>query len=155
MSIGNLAEIHRYPVKSMQGERLDQVWVAEEGLRGDREWAVRDEGRGGIEGARKLPALLDCSARYRETVPDSGSHPIPEVELPSGKTYSADDRMLARELTSLTGQELTLWPRLPASDEAHYRRGTPDHEDLPTSFGRSSLACPMSRCPISASFHPS
>jgi uncharacterized protein YcbX len=130
MSIGNLSEIHRYPVKSMQGERLEQVWVAEEGLRGDREWAVRDEGRGGIEGARKLPALLDCSARYRETVPDAGSRPIPKVELPSGKTYSADDRMLARELTSLTGQELTLWPRLPASDEAHYRRGTPDHEDL-------------------------
>ncbi|MBW2665130.1 MAG: MOSC domain-containing protein [Deltaproteobacteria bacterium] len=130
MSLGNLAEIHRYPVKSMQGERLDQVWVAEDGLRGDRQWAARDEGRGGIEGARKLPALLGCSARYRETVPDAGANPIPEVELPSGKTFSADDQLLARELTSLTGRELTLWPRLPASEDAHYRRGAPDHEDM-------------------------
>jgi uncharacterized protein YcbX len=130
MLLGNLSEIHRYPVKSMQGERLDRVWVAEDGLRGDRQWATRDEGRGGIEGARKLPALLECRARYRETVPDAGANPVPEVELPSGKALPADDPALARELTSLTGRELTLWPRLPASEEAHYRRGTPDHEDL-------------------------
>ena len=130
MSLGNLVEIHRYPVKSMQGERLDRVWIAEDGMRGDRQWAARDEGRGGIEGARKLPALLDCSARYRETVLDAGANPIPEVRLPSGKTFSADDRILARELSSLTGRELTLWPRLPASEQAHYRRGAPDHEDM-------------------------
>lgn len=130
MSLGNLAEIHRYPVKSMQGERLDRVWVAEDGLRGDREWATRDEDRGGIEGARKLPALLDCSARYREQVPDTGAIPIPEVELPSGRALPAGDPGLARDLSSLVGRKLTLWPRLPASEEAHYRRGAPDHEDL-------------------------
>jgi len=153
MSLGNLAEIHRYPVKSMQGERLDQVWVAEDGLRGDRQWATRDEGRGGIEGARKLPALLDCRARYRENVPDTGANPVPEIELPGGKALSADDPALAGELTGLAGRELTLWPRLPASDVAHYERGIT--RICSKSCGRSSHVCPRSRCPTSAAFHPS
>ena len=63
MRVGVVAEIQRYPVKSMQGERLDAVDIAADGLRGDRAWAARDEERGGIEGARKLPALLGGTAR--------------------------------------------------------------------------------------------
>jgi uncharacterized protein YcbX len=154
MSLGNLAEIHRYPFKSMQGERLDQVWVAEAGLRGDREWAARDEGRGGIEGARKLPALLDCSARYRETVPDAGANPVPEVELPGGKALSADDPALAAELSALTGRELTLWPRLPAANEAHYKRGALDHDDLVDELREIFARLPDEPLPDIGSFPP-
>ncbi|MGI9432328.1 MAG: MOSC N-terminal beta barrel domain-containing protein, partial [Myxococcota bacterium] len=58
MQVATIAEIHRYPVKSMAGERLPEVPVREDGFPGDRSWAARDEARGGIEGARKLPAFL-------------------------------------------------------------------------------------------------
>ena len=130
MKVGTIAAIHRYPVKSMQGERLESVPVGSDGLRGDRAWAARDEQRGGIEGARKLPSLLGCRARFTQAVPERAPVPVPEIELPDGTRLLADQPSAARRLSELAGRSLTLWPRRPADDEAHYRRGAPDHEDM-------------------------
>jgi len=47
-----VAELWRYPVKGLRGERLDQVEVAEGGIPGDRGLAVVDE-RGIVTGRRK------------------------------------------------------------------------------------------------------
>jgi uncharacterized protein YcbX len=132
MQVGTLDEIHRYPVKSMLGERLGAVPIGEDGIRGDRAWATRDEGRGGIEGARKLPFLLRCAARFPETVDDTGPLPVPEIELPDGTRLSADDPEAALRLSKLGDRPLTLWPRRPADDEEHYSRGAPDHDDMLT-----------------------
>ena len=35
-TIGHLAALHRYPVKSLSGESLDEVRLDERGLAGDR-----------------------------------------------------------------------------------------------------------------------
>ena len=138
--LGRVSEIHRYPVKSMQGERLSSVQIGTDGVRGDRVWAVRDEGRGGIEGARKLPSLLACSARFVEDVPQEGVCPVPEIELADGKKLRADDPDLARRLGAEAGRDLSLWPRVPADQLEHYKRGAPDSDDLMTElrsiFGR-------------------
>ena len=40
--VGRVAEIWRYPIKSMAGERLDSVALAETGLEADRRWALID-----------------------------------------------------------------------------------------------------------------
>ncbi|HXC79153.1 MAG TPA: MOSC domain-containing protein [Candidatus Acidoferrum sp.] len=40
--VGSVAEIWRYPIKSMAGERLDSVALAETGLEADRRWALID-----------------------------------------------------------------------------------------------------------------
>ncbi|MGH7287982.1 MAG: MOSC N-terminal beta barrel domain-containing protein, partial [Myxococcota bacterium] len=40
MSAGHIAEIWRYPVKSMGGERIAQTGVGANGVPGDRAWAV-------------------------------------------------------------------------------------------------------------------
>jgi len=130
MLVATIAEIHRYPMKSMAGERLGSVRVAEDGVRGDRSWAARDEARGSIEGARKLPALLGCSARFETPVSETGALPVPQIEFPDGTRLDANTPEAAERLSALTGCTLTLWPRLPANDEAHYRRGAGDHEDL-------------------------
>ncbi len=67
MRVGVVKEIWRYPVKSMGGERLDRCAIETvSGIRGDRGWAVWDEEAGEIRGAKKIPALLECTARYRE-----------------------------------------------------------------------------------------
>ena len=132
MHTARVVAIHRYPVKSMQGESLESVAVAADGLRGDRAYATRDEARGGIEGARKLPALLSCQARFTETVGDRGPLPIPEIEFPDGSRIRADDVEVAKRLSELCGRELSLWPRRPAGDAEHYKRGAPDHSDLMT-----------------------
>jgi uncharacterized protein YcbX len=48
----------RYPVKSLQGEALDELWLEDDGVAGDRRWGTRDQGTGRILTARRLPDLL-------------------------------------------------------------------------------------------------
>jgi uncharacterized protein YcbX len=138
--LGQLSEIHRYPVKSMQGEQLSTVAIGAQGLRGDRVWAIRDEGRGGIEGARKLPTLLSCHARFTEPVPEAGTCPVPEVEFSDGTRFYADNPEVARRAGEEAERELSLWPQVPADKIEHYKRGAPDNADfmaeLRSIFGR-------------------
>src|SRR5260370_32942068 len=56
-----VAELWRYPVKSMAGERLDEALVSEGGIAGDR--VVHVSGRGGrIITSRTHPRLLGLHA---------------------------------------------------------------------------------------------
>ena len=41
-----MVELWRYPVKSLQGERLTAVNVEADGLQDDRRWGIRDEATG-------------------------------------------------------------------------------------------------------------
>lgn len=133
MPVATLDEIHRYPIKSMLGERVQEIAIREDGLLGDRSWAIRDEQRGSIEGGRKLPALLNCAAQLSGSVQADASAadlPVPTFELPDGTKLRADDPEAARQLSALSGRPLTLWARQPATDEAHHRRGAPDHPEM-------------------------
>ncbi|HWR86103.1 MAG TPA: MOSC N-terminal beta barrel domain-containing protein [Rhodoglobus sp.] len=57
-----IAEIWRYPVKSLQGERLDAAHIGEQGVEGDRRWALFDVRTGLGLTARRHPRLLWASA---------------------------------------------------------------------------------------------
>ena len=61
----HVAELWRYPVKSMQGERVDVSDAADAGFTGDRAYAVIDPASGKV-GSAKHPrlwgALLQCKA---------------------------------------------------------------------------------------------
>ena len=50
-----VAELWRYPVKSLQGERLTSADVGPEGLAGDRQWALFDVSTGYGLTARRVP----------------------------------------------------------------------------------------------------
>ena len=76
-------ELWRYPVKSLQGERLTGAEVGPEGLAGDRQWALFDVGTGLGLTARRVPDLLFLSGRLR---PDGRV----EVVLPDGSVTSED-----------------------------------------------------------------
>lgn len=80
-------ELWRFPVKSMQGERLEQAEVSALGLAGDRQWALVDLDTGLTLTARRVPELLYGSARLvtEATV---------EIELPDG-TITTDDEALS------------------------------------------------------------
>jgi hypothetical protein len=137
--IGRVREIWRYPVKSMAGERLEQAEVDSAGIPGDRGWAVRDEVRGGIRGAKKIAGLMRCGARYLEP-PTRESVGAPEISLPDGSKVRANAPDAAERVSSAVEAKVTLWPLLPADALAHYRRGAPDHADMLTElraiFGR-------------------
>jgi uncharacterized protein YcbX len=134
-------ELWRYPAKSMQGERLDAADVGRKGLAGDRGWAVRDEQRGGIRGAKKIRGLMQLAARYdRPPLLEEPPPPI-TIALPEGGTTSSDDPDVHERLSSALGHPVTLWPLLPPDAVEHYRRGAPDHDDLDAElraiFGRT------------------
>jgi len=72
-------ELWRYPVKSLQGERLHQALVTAHGLDGDRRYAIFDVGTGLGLTARRMPQLLFASASLtvggsvRITLPDGSA----------------------------------------------------------------------------------
>ncbi|GAB4324257.1 MAG: MOSC domain-containing protein [Dehalococcoidia bacterium] len=128
MQVGTVAEVWRYPFKSMVGERVQRCDVGPKGVAGDRGWAVRDEVAGEVRGAKKLPGLLRCRARY--LAEPAAERPIPaaEVTFPDGTIVTTDERDdLGRRLSALLGREVTVWPLV--DDDAHYRRGRPDPGD--------------------------
>ena len=137
--VGRVAEIWRYPVKSMAGERLAEAEVDPGGIPGDRGWAVRDEVRGGVRGAKKIAGLMRCAARYLEP-PTRESVGAPEITLPDGLRLRADAPDAAARVSAAVEAQVTLWPLRPADDLDHYRRGAPDHADVVTElraiFGR-------------------
>ena len=128
-TLGVVREIWRYPFKSMQGERLERCEVGTHGLPGDRGWAVRDEAAGEIRGAKKMPVLLLCTARYREE-PSPGRIPPVDITLPDGTTVASDAPTAAATLSEVVGRRVTLWPLVAASNREHYRRGQPDDPDM-------------------------
>jgi hypothetical protein len=140
MMVGRVRELWRHPVKSMLGERIARTELGANGIPGDRAWAVRDEERGGIRGAKKIPALMRCAARYLEE-PMFGRVPAPEITLPDGARLRASDSGAAERVSEALGQKISLWPLLPAEQLDHYRRGAPTHldmeQELRAIFGRT------------------
>jgi len=80
-------ELWRYPVKSLQGERLAEAAIDALGIAGDRRWALFDRDTGLGLTARRVPELLWGSARLRA---DGGV----EVVLPDG-TVTSDESVLS------------------------------------------------------------
>jgi uncharacterized protein YcbX len=94
MSAVRIAELWRHPVKSLQGEPLDEAVVEESGLAGDRRWGIVDGETGKVLTARRAPALLLASAR----VTDGGAGvdvQLPDGSVVSGPSPDADDALSA------------------------------------------------------------
>jgi uncharacterized protein len=72
---GRVVELWRYPVKSLAGERLDDVALAADGIPGDRAFAIVATGDGKILTAKRYPQLLAAAATWCDgtvtiTLPD-------------------------------------------------------------------------------------
>ncbi len=119
-------ELWRYPVKSLQGERLDTAELGPGGITGDRQWALFDVVTGFGLTARREPDLLFAAARVR---PDGAV----EVVLPDG-TLTDDDAVLSdwlgRPVALRSAAEVTERRRYesPDDDLAEAPRGWHDWE---------------------------
>jgi uncharacterized protein YcbX len=118
-------ELWRYPVKSLQGERLESAEIGPEGIVGDRQWALFDVATGFGLTARRVPDLLFGAARLR---PDGGV----EVVLPDG-TVTTDDDVISGWL----GRSVTLRP---AGGPGRPRYESPDDDLAEASSGNGSAA---------------
>ena len=138
--LASIESLWRYPAKSMMGDSFASLRVDEHGVVGDRGWAVRDEVRGGIRGAKKIGGLMRLHARYvEEPRPGGPAQPI-EITAPDGQRVRSDDDDVHERLSRFLDHRVTLWPLRPKDDLDHYRRGAPDTEDagseLRAIFGR-------------------
>jgi uncharacterized protein YcbX len=103
VAVGFVDTLWRYPVKSMLGERRNELFIDERGVLGDRAWALRELVTGRIASAKRFPRLLECRARY-DIEPTPTEHGRAIVELPDGQRFDADDPQLSDRLTSLLGR---------------------------------------------------
>ncbi|MEZ5252052.1 MAG: MOSC N-terminal beta barrel domain-containing protein [Ilumatobacteraceae bacterium] len=102
-----VAQLWQYPVKSMVGVEVASAELAAHGMVRDRGWAVRDEERGGIRGAKKIGELMRFGARY---VGDGGDV---EIVAPTGEVIRSADPEANEHLTAALGHPVTLWPLQP------------------------------------------
>lgn len=65
----HVAEIWRYPVKSLGGEQLDRADVGSLGIEGDRAWGLYDPATEMVLTARREPSLLFLKARVEDARP--------------------------------------------------------------------------------------
>jgi uncharacterized protein YcbX len=132
MIIGSVNSLWRYPVKSMRGEELDEIFVGYPGVYGDRLFAFTSsaapKGFPYFTG-RELRQMILYRARFRQ--PDKAARPVNlaaaesngaaplsatpadlmiDVETPDGSVFAIDDPALADTLRAgLDGKhELTL-----------------------------------------------
>ena len=110
MAAGTIAELWRYPVKSMRGERVGEADVSATGLLGDRSYAVVDVESGKVCSAkhpRMWGGLLQCQARYLSE--PSGKTPAPvAIRLPDGIETGSDDLDVDQHLSLVLGRSVRL-----------------------------------------------
>ncbi len=116
-TIGTVASIHRFPVKSMQGEVLDAAEFDGNGVVGDRTWALRDAETGKLVSAKR-PRLWRAALDCRASVPEGGTADDVEVTVPTGEIYGIHDAGLRIALSALFGREITV------EESTHAQQGT-------------------------------
>ncbi len=102
--IGTVASLHRFPVKSMQGESPESVTIDANGIVGDRTWALLDAETGKLVSAKRprlWRAMLDCRA-VRSDEDDV------IVTVPTGDSFAITDPGLRISLSALFGRELSV-----------------------------------------------
>lgn len=139
IKVGSISAIWRYPVKGMAGEKLLSCCIDENGLNGDRLFAVRDVFRNEIQSCKFRPGLLTCVARSNK--PEAQFNPDDwEIHFADGTVLSYDADKINDKISEVLGYESTLESLHPQSEGEFYRRyKTDDHtwlEELKATFTR-------------------
>jgi uncharacterized protein YcbX len=129
--VGTVATLSRFPVKSMQGERVAAVEVTEHGLVGDRAYALVETETDKVLSAknpRVSTQLLGCRAAFVEATRSGAEMPAVRITLPDGTAVVSDARDADATLSGFLGRDVTLQRAAPEDftiDQYH-----PDVEDL-------------------------
>jgi uncharacterized protein YcbX len=107
--IGRVAEIWRYPVKSMRGERLPAVELRWTGIAGDRQFGfvrLRDRSRFPWLTGRNVPRLVLYEPRYADGN-DPRNSPL-NVLTPDGQDYDIWDPGLTAQIAEIADEPVQL-----------------------------------------------
>ena len=92
--VGQVSALWVFPVKSMQGQRVEQASIGPGGLVGDREWSVFDADTDEALTAKQAPTLREVTARLL----DSGALTLDIPGQPAGLTGAAAEAALSAHL---------------------------------------------------------
>lgn len=130
-SLGSLASLHRYPVKSMMGEELNAAQVTDRGLFGDRSYALCDTQTGKVVSAknpRKWPNLFSYRAAYTSPPATGPNLPPVRVTLPDGGVALSSMLEFEPTLSATLGRPVKLLATPP--QDAQLEEYWPDMEEL-------------------------
>ena len=98
--LGVVESLWRYPVKSMRGEEVDQMFVGFGGVRGDRVCAFSSSANRAdfpYFTGRDQREMLRYRPQFRDS-PDGGGRSMIDVETPTGERFDIDDPALMERL---------------------------------------------------------
>lgn len=110
-NVGSVSGIWVFPVKSMQGQRIEQGEFTAGGLVGDRAYALIDKETGKVVSAKSVrlyPDLFNCKAAFVEQPQSNSELPAVAITLPDGSTIRSDAQDVDQLLSDALGREVTL-----------------------------------------------
>lgn len=150
-----VAELWRYPVKSMLGEPLTACEIGAAGIPGDRAFGVIDE-TDGVVASAKHPHKWSVLLRCRAATVEEG---VVEITLPDGTGVRSDDDRVDAVLSALVGREVRLASTAP--DDRVFEEVWPDIEGLApegviagTNVGVDASGERVSRLPLGSGAPP-
>jgi uncharacterized protein YcbX len=139
-TVGSIAALWRFPVKSMQGEALEEAELTDNGFVGDRAYALIDGETGKVVSAksvRQFPDMLGCRATFVEP-PRAGSEVPPvRITLRDGSSVTSGAAGSDDALSRFFGRDVHLGTAAPEDftiDQYH-----PDIEDVDPAGHRDTL----------------
>jgi uncharacterized protein YcbX len=109
--VGTIRALWRFPVKSMLGEELDAADLSEDGILGDRAYAIVDKETGKVASAKhpKLwPDLLACRAAFVEPPRPGDELPAARIDLADGTSVLSDASDVDTVLSRFFGRDVEL-----------------------------------------------
>lgn len=139
-TVGSVAGLWRFPVKSMKGEPIEQAELTAQGLVGDRAYALIDVDTGKVVSAKSVklfPRILDCRAAFVEPPKSNGELPPVRITLPDGSTVTSDSGDAAQMLSSYFGRNVRLAQAAP--DDFTIDQYHPDIENIDPAGHRDTV----------------
>jgi MOSC domain-containing protein len=109
--IGSVAELWRFPVKSMRGEKLQEAAITERGMLGDRAYALIDTDTGRVvsaKSAKLFPDILNCKAKFVDPPQMGRKIPPVQISLPDGTVLRSDAAIVDRALSTYLNRNVAL-----------------------------------------------
>lgn len=127
--VGSVAELWRFPVKSMRGERLQEAAITERGVLGDRAYALIDTDTGRVVSAKSVklfPDILNCEAKFVQPLQRGDDTPPVQISLPDGTVLRSDSANVDHALSKYFKRKVAL--RRSAPDDFTVDQYHPDVE---------------------------
>ena len=109
--VGTVAELWRFPVKSMAGEQIEEAEFSDRGLFGDRGYGLIDAETNKLVSAKStklFPGILDCRATLLEPPQVGEDLPPVLISLADGSSITSDSADIDKALSSFFKRTVSL-----------------------------------------------